>query len=614
MIAVLFCGAIFASSSSILVSLNNFNEYVYGSEENVVIIYDRAAQTPFTSRVPASYDLILNQIPGVEITSPELMIPGVIKDQTALMRGVNITSFSEISTFSLRGDSDLRTEDRASVWIGANLANRLDVEIGDIVFFQGSLLNNGVTMKIIGVLSGSEQIEDEIIAPLALAEKLSRRVDEYNHIKVRYNPEITNQGEILALTTSFYETKISLMRNNGTERWGNITLQIFDKSGDQLLIQERKTVFLIDLPFGEYTFVFSENQTVVHQEIRFVSKSGDYEFILNDLSYRVYLSPIIQEKSGSIAFELIQQGTTLSSGYVDGETIERTLEVGNYEIVYISPIGSVTHSFAVSEASEHRHNLSKISYQPSILGLTNGSILSQNGILFINNTVSGDGLRVFIDDILYSTSSELLNYSLTPGEHSIVLKNSREIILRSYSVTINSTIGSSDQDHESIQINEYDPNYNLTSEYVGKTVLLSNQGKRVLVTVGEITSISTDVDAITIDGTQFVPDQDITLVKEIQTERLSITIINDLGLLTGDIHISHIILLNTSNPVNIGERWEVSEFPVGPIQILIERIGGVNRLFDFNFVPNEAIKIILEPTGEVQLYKYLALRTDISAD
>ncbi len=65
----------------------SYNAYL-GEEENIVAIYDRGSRTPFTGLVPTFLAERISSIDGVLASSPEVVMPCIIKDKSIFLRAV----------------------------------------------------------------------------------------------------------------------------------------------------------------------------------------------------------------------------------------------------------------------------------------------------------------------------------------------------------------------------------------------------------------------------------------------------------------------------------------------------------------------------------------------
>jgi len=633
LLTILFSSAIFSTSSSIIFSINNFNEYLYGNQPNVLIIYDKQAQTPFTSRVPASYDNILQQIKGVEVTSPELVIPGILEQDSVLMRGVNVTGFSQISNIQIVKGDGLDPADKASAIIGQSLADRLGITVGSQVTFEGSLRNNGIFLKINGIFSGSSELEDEILTTLGTASKVARRTGEYNHIKVKFDPEVTTQQEIIDLVTSSFNVDISLMTNNQTELYNQYNLQVYDTENDLLVNTLVNGTYNVNLPFGEYRFIFSDNNEVITDQNRFIQADTDLTFSSGDDHYQVNLD-LQSDYNGQLMYSLYNGSEyRIADGmFQSNYTLDTVLIKGNYQLELAAGGEIKRFDFQVDHQGRYAFDFTPQSL-PQITELNKSTSLTTGTTIFhLSNVINTLNYSVMIGTNTYGVDDNLTStVNLLAGSNQMIRLFEENRVVNSYQVNITSaqvnsvqslipdTIDTSSelsqQNMTSYNLLIHDRNFNFTQPYAG---FLDYNNSGILQRIYYSGSIGSNFiqQNLILDGFSgsTINADSIMLQKNILRRDIYLMIGNDLGVEADNIIINHRYLADSQSPIDADGVWQLINFPIGPIQIQVTRL---RSTFTANFTVSATdtdVKMILKPIADVSIDKFLAANTQISAD
>lgn len=159
---------------------NSFNGYL-GVGEDIVAIYDRGSNTPFTGLVPKYLAEKISIIDGVYISSPEILVPCITEDISIFLRGILPDVFFELNRLTLVEGDMLEQSDVNSVMLGINLAERLGLNLGDGILLHGVLKSKYVELKIKGIYVTDSGLDDEALTLLHLGQWLSR-TDDYNYV------------------------------------------------------------------------------------------------------------------------------------------------------------------------------------------------------------------------------------------------------------------------------------------------------------------------------------------------------------------------------------------------------------------------------------------------
>ncbi len=159
---------------------NSFNGYL-GIGEDIVAIYDRGSNTPFTGLVPKYLAEQISSIDGVYVSSPEILVPCITEDISIFLRGILPDVFFELNRLTLVEGDMLEQSDVNSVMLGINLAERLGLNLGDEILLHGVLKSKYVELIIKGIYVTDSGLDDEALTLLHLGQWLGRS-DDYNYV------------------------------------------------------------------------------------------------------------------------------------------------------------------------------------------------------------------------------------------------------------------------------------------------------------------------------------------------------------------------------------------------------------------------------------------------
>ncbi len=159
---------------------NSFNGYL-GVGEDIVAIYDRGSNTPFTGLVPKYLAEQISSIDGVYVSSPEILVPCIVEDASIFLRGIIPEVFFELNRLTLVEGEMLEQSDVNSVMLGIKLAERLGLNLGDEILLHGVLKSKYVELKIKGIYVTESGLDDEALTLLHLGQWLSR-ANDYNYV------------------------------------------------------------------------------------------------------------------------------------------------------------------------------------------------------------------------------------------------------------------------------------------------------------------------------------------------------------------------------------------------------------------------------------------------
>ncbi len=150
---------------SFLGMYNGFSNYA-GEADDIAAIYGTQGSTPLTGIIPVYLADELGAINGVQATSPEIIAPCVINDQSVFVRGVVPQEVEKLNPLNIKQGVTLSLSDLDAALIGINLAQRLNLKVNDTITVFGTLAQQYVTLYVQGVFSSNSPLDDEAIVPL----------------------------------------------------------------------------------------------------------------------------------------------------------------------------------------------------------------------------------------------------------------------------------------------------------------------------------------------------------------------------------------------------------------------------------------------------------------
>jgi predicted lysophospholipase L1 biosynthesis ABC-type transport system permease subunit len=144
-----------------------------GENSSEILIYDRNARTPATSRLPASLFSKIASVNGVEAVSPEVIAIALIKNELVTVRGVDISLFSKIEKIEILYGRSLSLNDSFSMIVGYRLFERLGLKINESIVIKSIGTDEVLQLKLIGVFKADNSLDEEVLVPLHVGSTLA---------------------------------------------------------------------------------------------------------------------------------------------------------------------------------------------------------------------------------------------------------------------------------------------------------------------------------------------------------------------------------------------------------------------------------------------------------
>ena len=231
-LAILLSAAIMGASMALLLGISKSTSDFLTPADNVVIISNPKATTPFTSSVPLAMIETIKQIDGVEAMSPEILLVGTSESYSVIGRGVSIQNFTKFNDFKVIKGTLPQNNDSVGVALGYRLAHLLDLDVGDTFTFSSALKNFDYDFKVIGIYSSNNYLDDEFLVSLVSAIPLSNvGPTSVSHIEVKLDTNVISKEEFQKIVFSAYTLQIYFYPLNGTKNDDDVLVTIREKSG-----------------------------------------------------------------------------------------------------------------------------------------------------------------------------------------------------------------------------------------------------------------------------------------------------------------------------------------------------------------------------------------------
>lgn len=182
---------------SLLGFYKGFNAYL-GEEEDIVAIYNRASRTPFTGIVPMYLTEPISIINGVSASSPEVIVPCTMKNESTFLRGIIPEEFSKLNHLSILEGDMLELSDINSMVVGRPLAEKLDLKLGEKVLVLGVLADRYMELQVKGIYDSQSAMDDEGLIPLYVGQWLRGISYEYvTLIRVKIDHSEVSQSMLM---------------------------------------------------------------------------------------------------------------------------------------------------------------------------------------------------------------------------------------------------------------------------------------------------------------------------------------------------------------------------------------------------------------------------------
>ena len=160
---------IFSATISVLIGIGTAPGTVIGNPD-VYVITSEDTDSLLSSRLDADLSDLLLENGFVTNSSPEIFAFAEIGGSAIIIRGVDFQAFMEVEGARLSG---AMPSNPSQGLIGSRLADRIHAEIGDRYPLVGSFSPSVSEVEIVGIITSSSGVEDELMVSLPLSRCLT---------------------------------------------------------------------------------------------------------------------------------------------------------------------------------------------------------------------------------------------------------------------------------------------------------------------------------------------------------------------------------------------------------------------------------------------------------
>lgn len=435
-LVIIISSTIFVGSLSVIYDLNSVSTDFLGDEENVVVIFNPDASTPFTSMIPEILESSLQGLPGIIQTSPEILQPIVVGDFPIYLRAGRFSSmvaFDETGKLAQEdGPNDIKG---TSAIIGENLAKRLGLAIGDRVTLDSIITEKSLDVKVVNILENSFY-NDEILVSLPVGRFLSTAQNyQVGHIRVKYDPAVISEKDIFEIALKEYSISLNFFLGNVSNNFKDYVVKIYENESTYPIISStlKPSMKFFLTPNIYRVEVTKQNGKVV--PTNFSQIFGLY----SDVAVNVQVQNIRFKKT----FATVNHGVPISSlRYVIRSDVDNfeidgtfntsgmtdlTLDYGRYNLTVFYLEDTRQYDILVNNTKKEVLDLNIPFRQIRLSDLVNGSVLLEKEFSLLLGPFNYP-FRVLLDGIeIFKESGEIGDYLVEVtaglGNHSLVIEN-----------------------------------------------------------------------------------------------------------------------------------------------------------------------------------------------
>ncbi len=377
-IGFLISSTIITGGGILLLSIVESTTSYLGESDDILVISNPAASTPYTSKLPLELAETIRTIYGVIDVSPEVMTAAVYENKAVYFRGVDIIKFWEFTEVAYVEGTPLSENDTYDVSVGINYAERNNLEIGELMTIFSTRSDAAVELRVKSIFITNTLLDDEIIAPLWIGQFFSFETFNYiTHIRVKIDLDLIPSKETIRELVNSKYGLTTIINTPGESTELNATIYIRTGKGSPVNTTIIFDDYLVNftLSFGEYEIqieidgIFSDPIKFIHdhditlnvfvnyieREIQFHVTTDEDEPI-KDVKVTVY-----NNEEGS---RLIGANTRRTNTNLDGDV---SLIVGNGSYTAEFRYGEYWKSFNFVTQETNEYEITLISRHPQII-------------------------------------------------------------------------------------------------------------------------------------------------------------------------------------------------------------------------------------------------------
>jgi len=377
-IGFLISSTIITGGGILLFSIVESTTSYLGESDDILVISNPVASTPYTSILPLELADTIKSIYGVIDVSPEVMTAAVYKNKAVYFRGVDIKKFWEFTEVAYVAGTPLSENDTYDVSVGINYAERNNLEIGDLMTVFSTRTAAAVELRIKSIFVTNTLLDDEIIAPLWIGQFFSFETFNYiTHIRVKIDLDLIPSKETIRdLVNSKYGLTIIIDTPGGSTEL-NVTIYVRTGKGssvdEEIVINDYLATF--SLFFGEYEIqaeidgIFSEPIKFIHDHnttknvyVNYIEREIQFHLITDEDKpiEGVRVAVYNDEEGGRLFGRNTRRADTNQDGYA-------FLVVGNGSYIAEFDYGEYWKSFRFVTQETNEYEITLISRHPQII-------------------------------------------------------------------------------------------------------------------------------------------------------------------------------------------------------------------------------------------------------
>lgn len=192
---------------------------VVAVEEGSTVVHG-GGSLPYTGVLPASVVSSIASLLGATKVCPEVVALVSVEDTVVFLRGVEPRCSISVPLHRLGEGSD-------SVLAGAKISRMLRISVNDTITLKSLHTSRSIIVRVVGILSGNEVLESEIVADIRLARWLRGLVDQVSMVRIvnasacevellkNATPSVRDRGLIPGLLLTLFRRARAMPKGGG---------------------------------------------------------------------------------------------------------------------------------------------------------------------------------------------------------------------------------------------------------------------------------------------------------------------------------------------------------------------------------------------------------------
>lgn len=412
--------------------MQNVNEDFFGTNEDILVFYNKEAATPFTSIIPRVLENAFNDIEGVIAVSPEIFLPAIVNGEPIYARGVKYPELIALENAKIL--EGRIPKGPYEVLVGQKLSKRSGLSTGQTIELTSITTEEMIIFSIVGVYDTSVVTSDELLINLQIASSLSPGPkDSITHIRARFDKEIITEDEILNKALTTFDVQLSINSGDISSNDGLLNLHIYDFFNNVVYRNPVKETQNIQFLRGGYIFKIFLGTKLIDEQSFFIRDNSRITINIQDSKYSIHFEvEFFGQPLENVRYIIMQNESRITDGYTtENGSIDLTLQAGKYYITLSENKYLENYNFEV-KSDLSRKLVFNITNTIEIVQIQDGSIIPEN-IFSLDLGELTDDFVFYIEDIKMgfqhdkNVNSQTFNHyfvllSLNQGLHQLSLK------------------------------------------------------------------------------------------------------------------------------------------------------------------------------------------------